>query len=91
MSVTSARPEPAPREQCWTLCVPHPSARVAAAHELRTPLHAILGFAELLDEPTRSAAESEAIGSILASGRRMLDIVERMLDEVSVSDQTPIE
>lgn len=52
-------------------------------HELRTPLHAIIGFSELIHDPKigRSAANHVAwAGDILASGRRLLDIINDVLE-----------
>jgi signal transduction histidine kinase len=51
-----------------------------ASHELRTPLHAILGFAELLRFETPSETATESIEQIERSGRRLLTLVEDLLD-----------
>ncbi|MDO8362272.1 MAG: histidine kinase dimerization/phospho-acceptor domain-containing protein [Actinomycetota bacterium] len=48
-------------------------------HELRTPLHVILGFAELLDEPTRSEADREAVHQILDSAHRLQLLLDELL------------
>lgn len=56
----------------------------AVAHEFRTPLHAILGFAELLDVPERTGEDLEAIAHIISSGQRMLVLVEWMLSMTPV-------
>lgn len=54
-----------------------------ANHELRTPLQAILGYAEfLLDDPHANLNDEQRIdlGYIQLGGRRMLTIVNEMLD-----------
>lgn len=48
-------------------------------HELITPLHAILGFAELLDTPGRTDHERQAVQQIVGSGRHLLGLVEELL------------
>ena len=65
----------------------------SVSHEMRTPLHAILGFAELLDTPERDEAEREAIGQIVGSGRYLLGLVEQMLARADreQADQPPNE
>ena len=50
----------------------------AMSHELRTPLNAIIGFSSLIVE--REVAESEYAGEILAGGKRLLDIINDILD-----------
>lgn len=49
------------------------------SHELVTPLHAILGFAELLDTPGRTEHERQAVQQIVGSGRHLLGLVEEIL------------
>ncbi|MEN9644017.1 MAG: His Kinase (phospho-acceptor) domain [Actinomycetota bacterium] len=63
----------------WSISATSDADRAVVAHELCTPLHAILGFAELLDGPDRTDADLEAIAHIISGGRRMLALVERML------------
>lgn len=48
-------------------------------HELRTPLHAILGFAELIDTAA-SPSTATAVAQIEANGRHLLALVESMLE-----------
>ncbi|MGZ8921432.1 MAG: PAS domain S-box protein, partial [Limisphaerales bacterium] len=52
------------------------------SHELRSPLNAILGFAQLMESadppPTRSQAES--IGQILQAGWHLLKLINEILD-----------
>jgi signal transduction histidine kinase len=51
------------------------------SHELRSPLHAILGYAELLLEETPSDDEArDDIERILLAGRRLLGLVNEVLD-----------
>jgi PAS domain S-box-containing protein len=50
-------------------------------HELRTPLHATIGFAELLRDSLPSADErADYAAAILDSGRQLLAVVENVLD-----------
>jgi signal transduction histidine kinase len=49
------------------------------SHELVTPLHAILGYAELLDTPGRTEHERHAVQQIVGSGRQLLGLVEELL------------
>lgn len=49
------------------------------SHELHTPLHAILGFAELLDTPGRTAQERQAIRQIIDSGQDLAGLLDELL------------
>ena len=52
------------------------------SHELRSPLNAILGFAQLMEsavpEPTHS--QKESIGQILRAGWHLLELINQVLD-----------
>jgi PAS domain S-box-containing protein len=51
------------------------------SHEIRTPMNGILGFAELLKEPSLTGEEQqEYIGIIERSGTRMLNIINDIID-----------
>lgn len=51
------------------------------SHEIRTPLNGILGFSKLLQDPSNSTEEiNEYIGIINNSGKRLLEIVNNVLD-----------
>ena len=51
------------------------------SHDIRTPLNAILGYAELLQFGVKSEAErNEALNSIRASGTTLLQLVNDVLD-----------
>ena len=51
------------------------------SHDIRTPLNAILGYSELLQEGIKSPAErEEALRSIRASGTTLLQLVNDVLD-----------
>jgi signal transduction histidine kinase len=54
----------------------------AIAHEIRTPVHAMLGYAELLRLGADAAAEPQAtqISRLEASSRHLLHLVENLLD-----------
>ena len=52
------------------------------SHELRSPLNAILGFAQLMesDEIPQSAPQKEGTGEILKAGWYLLDLINEVLD-----------
>jgi PAS domain S-box-containing protein len=54
------------------------------SHEIRTPLTTIIGFAEIVEAETRSAAELEVAGEFAAlirrSGHRLLETINSVLD-----------
>ena len=54
----------------------------AMSHELRSPLNAILGFAQLMDtgEPLPTPAQKDSIGQILQAGWYLLDLINEILD-----------
>ena len=57
------------------------------SHETRTPLHAILGFAQLLlDNPELPDTEREALIHIKKSGEDMLDLVDKTILLSSLRD-----
>lgn len=52
-------------------------------HELRTPMNAILGYAQLLNHETSeplSPSQGEFVNEILQSGRHMLELINDVLD-----------
>ncbi|MBL8423222.1 MAG: PAS domain-containing protein [Candidatus Accumulibacter phosphatis] len=51
-------------------------------HELRTPLHAILGFAQLLDAgtPPPTIAQKRSIDQVLKAGWHLLGLINEVLD-----------
>ena len=52
------------------------------SHELRSPLNAILGFAQLMDSgsPTPTPAQKDSIDQILQAGWYLLDLINEILD-----------
>ncbi len=52
------------------------------SHELRSPLNAILGFAQLMDSesPPASASQKASIDQILQAGWYLLDLITEILD-----------
>ena len=49
-------------------------------HELKTPLNAILGFAQIMDEEIQNENHKKYIQHILSSGRMILSLIDNMLD-----------
>jgi signal transduction histidine kinase/ActR/RegA family two-component response regulator len=63
------------------------------SHELRSPLNAILGFAELMesDSPLPTPAQKESIAQILQAGWHLLKLINEILDLAKVeSRQVPL-
>jgi PAS domain S-box-containing protein len=56
------------------------------SHELRSPLNAILGFAQLMesDEPPPTPAQSESIMQILNAGWYLLELINEILDLAAI-------
>src|SRR4249920_1867301 len=56
------------------------------SHELRSPLNAILGFAQLMesDSPPPTPAQSESLGQILQAGWHLLKLINEILDLAKV-------
>ncbi|HEU4888304.1 MAG TPA: PAS domain S-box protein [Thermoanaerobaculia bacterium] len=56
------------------------------SHELRSPLNAILGFAQLMesDSPAPTAAQSESILQILNAGWYLLELINEILDLATI-------
>ena len=50
------------------------------SHDLRTPLNAVLGFAQLLNAESLSAEQLEAVAQILRAGEHLLDLINEVLD-----------
>ena len=52
------------------------------SHELRSPLNAILGFAQLMESsaPMPTASQKESIGQILQAGWHLLELINEVLD-----------
>ncbi|MEO1232365.1 MAG: ATP-binding protein [Myxococcota bacterium] len=50
------------------------------SHEIRTPLTAILGYLDLLDDPTETEAHPEHIDTIRANAHHLLRIINDILD-----------
>jgi len=56
------------------------------SHELRSPLNAILGFAQLMetDSPSPTSAQKESIAQILQAGWHLLKLINEILDLAKV-------
>ena len=50
------------------------------SHELRTPLQGIIGLSEALQEKIKDPAQQEDLGLIVASGKRLSNLVNDLLD-----------
>ena len=63
------------------------------SHELRSPLNAILGFAQLMESenPPPTAGQQESIGQILRAGWHLLKLISEILDLTKIeSRQIPL-
>ena len=49
-------------------------------HELKTPLNAILGFAQIMEDEIQNEKHKKYIQHILSSGRMILSLIDNMLD-----------
>jgi signal transduction histidine kinase len=49
-------------------------------HDLRTPLNAVLGFAQLLEVDNLTESQTDSVGQILKGGRRMLSLINEALN-----------
>lgn len=51
-----------------------------ASHELRTPMHQILGFAQLLELDVKGSEQEDCLGQILRSGHHLLTLIDCILE-----------
>ena len=56
------------------------------SHEMRSPLHGILGSLALMQGTIRDGFQADMIDSIEQSGRTMLDVVDNILDFSKIND-----
>ena len=56
------------------------------SHELRSPLHGILASAELLQESSTGASQSELISMVDSCGRTLLDTMNHLLDYAKINN-----
>ncbi|MDD2922640.1 MAG: ATP-binding protein [Anaerolineales bacterium] len=55
-----------------------------ASHELRTPLNAVLGFAQIMEMDNLAPRQKTSVQHILKAGRALLDLVNHLLDLTSL-------
>jgi signal transduction histidine kinase len=56
----------------------------SVSHDLKSPLNALLGFAELLSREPLTAAQRESLALITKRGRELLGLIETILDAARV-------
>jgi signal transduction histidine kinase len=56
----------------------------SVSHDLKSPLNAILGFADLVVQEDLTPAQRESLGLILKRGRELLGLIETILDAARV-------
>lgn len=56
------------------------------SHEFRTPLNAILGFAQLLEMDPLPQRERQRVEQILKAGRHLLDLINEVLDVARIEE-----
>jgi K+-sensing histidine kinase KdpD len=59
-----------------------------AAHELRTPMQAILGYAELIQRQDSNVNKDEALSKIVKNAERLQRLTEDVLDVTRIESQT---
>ncbi|HEY6884668.1 MAG TPA: HAMP domain-containing sensor histidine kinase [Nitrososphaeraceae archaeon] len=59
-----------------------------AAHELRTPTHSILGYAELLEIEKSKTHKEEYVYPILNNAKRLQRLIDDILDAAKIDNQT---
>ena len=50
------------------------------SHEVRTPLHAVLGMAELMQSQPLDAVQRRRVGTIIQSGQHIMNLLNDVLD-----------
>ncbi|KKY19909.1 putative sensor histidine kinase response [Phaeomoniella chlamydospora] len=60
------------------------------SHELRSPLHGILGSIEFLEETLTTAYQMGLIGSIETCGKTLLDTIDHLLDYAKINNLTKV-
>ncbi|KAF2015102.1 hypothetical protein BU24DRAFT_424008 [Aaosphaeria arxii CBS 175.79] len=62
----------------------------SVSHELRSPLHGILGTLEFLNETALDSFQSTMLNSLTACGRTLLDTINHLLDHAKMNDVRPL-
>lgn len=60
-----------------------------ASHELRTPMHHILGFAQLLELDAVGEEQRENVKQILTSGQHLLRLIDQILEISQTGSEEP--
>ena len=61
------------------------------SHDIRTPLNGILGFAQLLEAEEADPIKKENLGYILQSTRRLIKLLNEILDTSYIEEGMPLE
>lgn len=56
------------------------------SHDLRSPLHGMLGSLEFLEETMTSAYQMSLIGAIETCGKTLLDTIDHLLDYAKINN-----
>ena len=60
----------------------------AISHEMRTPLAAVLGFAEILEQDEVDAEErKQVVAAILRNGKALLTLVDQIIEKAHLESQ----
>ncbi len=58
------------------------------AHELRTPMNAILGFSQLIKMDSRDDSTTDSVNEIIGAGKHLLELINQLLDLSKIESGT---